>query len=756
MQPGGVCEIRILKTREGTISGYFDNLESALKAIAGLNGSGPGVYVTLNQVQPALLARAANRLKPRATVTTSDKDITARRRLLVDCDPVRPADISSTGAEHEAALERVRAIRFELSEEGWPAPVLADSGNGGHLIWLIDLPNDAESEQLIQRFLKALAARFDDEAVHVDQTVFNASRIVKLYGTVAAKGDNIAERPHRLSRILDVPTKLEVVPRELLEEFAATWKEPEAPRPAASAGKGAFNIDTFIAQHLRARAAVPHDGGRKWVLDECCFNPEHKAPDAAVFQHADGKLGFKCLHNSCAGKGWRDVRELFDGPPRQRSNSQRAEAPPPEEKTAKKDTGILMTKNVTEIPAEHIEWLWPHKIPRGKLTLLVGDPGLGKSLLTVHLAAVVSTGGCWPLGGACTPPGDVLFVSAEDDPGDTLRPRLEAAGADLRRIHILQGALAGYTGEGRQCIRMFDLSKDIDALSHLLLKIPQTVAVIIDPISAYLGEKCDSHKNAEVRAVLAPLITIVAERNVALIGITHLSKAGGPSALLRIIGSLAFVATARAAYLVAPDAQDKSRRLFLPIKSNLSPDASGLAFRIEGVTIPSPVGPIETARVVWEPEPVTISADEAIRPQEPPRDSVLGQATEWLQWKLREPTEANEIYASAAKMKIVPITIRRAAQSLGVKKRKNGMEGRWVWSLPDDPDDPEGDQGDQGDQDYQGRKDDHLRSGAAQDATPHDHHDQDDHLDHLESSKGLRALDHLDPPDDDEFTEVEL
>jgi hypothetical protein len=273
-RPDDVFEIRAPKTREGTISGYFNNPAAAMKAIAGLNGSGPGVYVTLNPVQPALLARAANRLKPYATTTTGDKDISKRRLLLADCDPTRPADISSTEAELKAALDLCRTIRFELSELGFPAPIFGHSGNGGHLIWLIDLPNNAESEQLIQRVLKALAARFDDGAVHVDQAVYNASRIVKLYGTVAAKGDNIAERPHRLSHLIDVPTTLEIVPRELLAEFAATWKEPDPPRPGTSAGRGQFNIDTFVARHLQARAAVPYEGGRKWVLHECPFNAE--------------------------------------------------------------------------------------------------------------------------------------------------------------------------------------------------------------------------------------------------------------------------------------------------------------------------------------------------------------------------------------------------------------------------------------------------------------------------------------------------
>src|SRR5262249_6587201 len=148
----------------------FRDREALTKHLAARNGDA-SVYVTLNPVVPSLLARRANRVRSRARTTTSDKDIERRRWLLVDCDPVRPAEISSTDAEHEEALDRARTIRFELGEEGWPAPALADSGNGAHLLYRIDLPNDDAAAILVENVLKTLARRFDDESVKVDQTV---------------------------------------------------------------------------------------------------------------------------------------------------------------------------------------------------------------------------------------------------------------------------------------------------------------------------------------------------------------------------------------------------------------------------------------------------------------------------------------------------------------------------------------------------------------------------------------------------------
>lgn len=204
-QADDVIEVRIPKTHQGTISGYFDDHAKLVQTLAGLNGNYIGIYITLNPCHPALLARSANRLKVHANFTTSDHDILLRRWLPIDCDPLRPAGVSSTDAEHEAALEKTCEIREVLAEEGWPAPIRGDSGNGSHLLYRIDLPNDEASERLLKRVLKGLAARFDDEIVKIDQTLYNAARIIKCYGTPTHKGDDIAERPHRLSRVLESP-----------------------------------------------------------------------------------------------------------------------------------------------------------------------------------------------------------------------------------------------------------------------------------------------------------------------------------------------------------------------------------------------------------------------------------------------------------------------------------------------------------------------------------------------------------------------
>ena len=205
-KPGDVVEVRIPKTRAGVVAGYFDDLVALAAAIyeADSKYRASGVYYVLNEINPALLGRAYNRLKERAELTTADSNILRRRWLPVDLDPVRPVGISSSDEEHSAAIQRAYTIANEMERE-WERPIIADSGNGGHLAYSIDLPNDREALAFITGALAELDRRYSDDVVRVDTTSANAARIWKAYGTVARKGDSSPGRPHRISRILEVP-----------------------------------------------------------------------------------------------------------------------------------------------------------------------------------------------------------------------------------------------------------------------------------------------------------------------------------------------------------------------------------------------------------------------------------------------------------------------------------------------------------------------------------------------------------------------
>jgi putative DNA primase/helicase len=349
----------------------------------------------------------------------------------------------------------------------------------------------------------------------------------------------------------------------------------------------------------------------------------------------------------------------------------------------KGSANVLATRRLSDIDAKPVSWLWPGRIARGKVSIIAGNPGLGKSQLASSIGAIVTTGGIWPVDQQKCDVGNVVFLNAEDDPADTLRPRLEAAGADLNRVHFVDGVIVDCSSGADNAKKTFSLGEDLKALGKTLEALGNVAAVVIDPITAFLG-KVDSHKNADVRALLAPLGELAARYNTAIIGVSHLTKATGPQALMRVSGSLAFVAAARAAFLVSADPQDKARRLFLPMKNNIGPDHEGLAFHIEPATIPSSAGPLSTSRVVWESQPVSMTADEVMQSEMGPQNvSALAEATEWLQATLAAgPVCAAQVKEEAKAAGITSMTLRRAADALHVVKQKASMNGGWLWSLP--------------------------------------------------------------------------
>lgn len=339
---------------------------------------------------------------------------------------------------------------------------------------------------------------------------------------------------------------------------------------------------------------------------------------------------------------------------------------------------------LSHVTPSRVRWLWDDRLALGKLTLLAGDPGLGKSYLTLDLAARVASG---------TPfPGDddnrygnfprkVILLSAEDDPADTIRPRLDAAGADPDNILMLRGVRIG------EHTRSLNLRGDIDHLDHLIRQLDgQCRLIIIDPISAYLGDD-EGHSNTKVRNLLAPLATLAQEHDVAVLAVTHLNKGGGngpTNAIYRTMGSLAFTAAARTVHLVARDPDDESRRLMLPIKNNLGHDRTGWGFALE------PHPDTGHTRIAWDAGPTRENADELLmrlgRPthgSDPRPSPALDEAKSFLETMLTPgPQPATAIQAAAEQAGIAAKTLRNARQALGVAVQPpTGPGTESVWSL---------------------------------------------------------------------------
>ena len=319
-----VVELRVLEgctdtqgRYKRTYSGYFDNPQAVLQALRSIK-SAMGFYITLQPCEPDLLHRAKNKLiESQKGSTTSDREIIGYNFLLIDIDSDRKIKgISSTVAEHEAALAHIQVIGKELCRRGWPMPLIADSGNGGHAIYRINLSNEQENIDLVKRVLEGLGSTFNIANLHVDTTVYNPARICKLYGTRACKGDNTNERPHRMARILEAPDTLEIVSLDLLNAIAS-HRVLETPRPLqtpynASKTHEGFTADDFIARHnLQVGEREDYQGGYKWMLDACpfCGNTDNCA---ILTQAPSGALGFNCSHNSCEPKKWQDFRTIYE------------------------------------------------------------------------------------------------------------------------------------------------------------------------------------------------------------------------------------------------------------------------------------------------------------------------------------------------------------------------------------------------------------------------------------------------------------
>lgn len=349
---------------------------------------------------------------------------------------------------------------------------------------------------------------------------------------------------------------------------------------------------------------------------------------------------------------------------------------------AKKEVSIAEVKNnelvflkSSDIKSKPIDWLWQDKIAKGKVTLIAGDPGLGKSQTTIFLAGVVSNGGIFPGGSGCKK-GKVLFFSAEDDPEDTINPRLQAVNADRENIFIFSVVKK----DGKE--KFFDLSKDLDLLRKAVTDAKDVSLIIVDPITAFLGET-DSHVNAEVRALLSMLSKIASEFGIAVVVVTHLNKSSGGSPLNKITGSLAFVAAARAAYMVIKDESDENRRLFLPVKNNLAEDKGGFAFRVEGVDIGDG---IFTSKVVWETESISMSLIEAMKDVKTDRgrggvDNKTIDKLEGILKRFPDGLSTNDFVTEALKIGISKRTLYRAKDDMMVDRVATGKNNTKVWKL---------------------------------------------------------------------------
>jgi hypothetical protein len=665
--PGQIIELRILNYAETlryscTMAGYFDtdHLADLARAAQEHTDQARGVYVTINPVQPDLLARAANRVRKAEKDSITHDDQIVRRALLVfDVDPVCPVSgVSSTAEEKARAGQVLDRVVADLARRGWPEGIRVDTGNGHRADYLIDLPNDPASLELIKNGLQAADQLFTTEGGKVDTALFNASRIIRLPGTMNRKGDSIPERPHRICQVLSVPQELAVVPLECLQALAAEF------RPAAADAEKGKPQGKPIAS-LEGRPNGNGNGPRGDIARAARAYLEH-LPNAIETQKGHNRL----FHAACVlvdGFGldresalpiladWNQrhaeppesdyqVEHKIDDAIKEHPNPSLAklQASPGRPASgnghlidydALTDQELGLTR-ASELTLANVEWLWKYLLARSELALVAGEGGLGKSMFLLAAATAVSIGAPWPDGKEQAPLGHCIIVSAEDHAETTLGPRLRAMGADLANVSVCAARLI-VAREGRRYVHPMSL-QDHAYWNAVLDKRPDTVLFIIDPLPSYLGRGVNDRQNSEIRAVLEPFIEdVIRPRKICLYANTHLNKAvDARTPVQRITGSIAYANIPRNVHIIVRDPAQPDRRFFKQCKCNNGPDnLDALAFRIEPTSIRTPDGQtIETAIPIFEQEPCQIDLADVLNGDRLRRGRRPIQSSKFADW----------------------------------------------------------------------------------------------------------------------------
>ena len=332
----------------------------------------------------------------------------------------------------------------------------------------------------------------------------------------------------------------------------------------------------------------------------------------------------------------------------------------------------LQITTMRDVTPSRVEWLWGGRLPRAKLIVVAGDPGVAKSYLTLSMASILSVGGVWPDGNAA-PLSNVLIVSAEDGLADTIRPRLDLLDADLGRIHHINTVLR----EGEKEVGL-SLSDHLFQLEGAIVEYHADL-VILDPILAFMGKKADTHKSSDVRAVLAPIGSMAERTGCAFLAVLHLNKRSTEgSSIYRLMASLDFAAAARAVFIVGRNPDDSDQRVFAAVKTNLSAMPSSLGFHFEQ-------GLFTWDGVVDLDANAVLSTRVLEKDQEP---TAVAEAEHFLMTLLsNERMEGAEIIKEAKGNGIKETTLRRAKNNIGVESEREGIKGKrgqgvWYWKLP--------------------------------------------------------------------------
>lgn len=542
--PGSIAELRCPKSK---LSGWYHRLEDLARDAYALSEAGEAVYWTINPVQDDLLERADHKYLPGQA--SNDRDITRRARLLIDIDPCRPADTSATDDEKSVAWDLTTRINAHLEAMGWPAPALVDSGNGYHSYYQIDLP--ADDGGLVARALKGLAAKFSTETVKVDTSVSNASRISKIPGTVAGKGDDTTDRPHRTSSLISAPDKWETVTREQLEAVAkyapqapakprgnmtGFWDQP-APKPVANREERVNRAREYLKS---VPIAVDGSGGSTATLTAAGkIRKGFDLTDAETFEamqdwnaRCDGPWEPESLMRKVTES---HVLGPADGHLLERDGDEVGSSlwTPKPETQATDAAQPVKRKLITFIDAADLVRECPEPLPavlegllrQGELLGLISGSKVGKSWLCMSLALSILRGDQW-MGRFQATQGKVLLIDTE-----VQRQTLSHRWQKVCKAH--GASPEDYRGQ-MGIVPLREHPTDMEKLCRAILADVaqgQFRLIIIDSFYKLFGEKQDENSNACVGKMLSDLQAVASRLGIAVVVVHHTSKGnqGGKS-----------------------------------------------------------------------------------------------------------------------------------------------------------------------------------------------------------------------------------
>lgn len=590
---------------------------------------------------------------------------------------------------HRSDEEIIIAVESFLKRTGLPRPnIWHYTGYGIHIYWVLGQNLSMAVWQPLADQLQGLLKTLN---LGADPITADAARVLRLPGTFnfrdptnpvatyvdiaredfididdfeAALSDAVAKYPPHSKQTLTPALKSEFPATAeniaIVKSMLATLDPDPSDRPGGTRERWRNTVWAVASVGL---SEPWYRLARDWsesgdLFDEDDFNGVWQSYDPMWAGTGKKGTGFGTLVHYAREAG-------YTGPLPQEANQPVQQSTPA--------TGRLITKTAGEYEPLPIDWLVDQSIPLGAMVVIAGEPGLGKSQIAIRLAAAITTGIGLPDGQPYSDTGSVIILANEDDAERTIRPRLEAAGADLSMVHIVEG-VAREGGE----TDLFQLDRDIAELRIKTSELGDVRMIIIDPPGAYLGSQVDSYKDTDVRRVLAPLTRLAQETSALVLLVVHLNKRSDGSPQQRIGGSTAWTAAPRAAFMALVHPVTKKRYL-VPVKNNLGNDKTGFEYQILEKLLQYQTTTIKTSYVDWLGSSA-LSAAELLNPPRSAKTSVVDDAKNFLEDELGSgPKSVNDLKASAKAAGLSWASIQRAKKELVIDSIK--LADQWQWTL---------------------------------------------------------------------------